>query len=247
MKTNVLWSLAGSAGLLAAVALTGAAVAGEPLRVLVVTGGHPYDTNQFRAVFESMPGIEPRFVVQPDAQAWWAPERAKEWDVMVLYDMWQPITAEAKRNFRRCLEEGKGLVATHHSLANYQDWPLYAEIIGGRYHLDPWEEDGVPQPASTYKHDVDLEVQVLNPRHPVTRGMADFTIHDEAYGKLEIKPAAKPLLAVRHPESSPLVAWTRYWKGARVVTIQLGHDRQAYANESYRRLLLNAIRWVGRR
>ncbi len=56
-------------------------------------------------------------------------------DVLVLYDMWQPITDEAKSDFVARLKEGKGLVALHHCLASYQQWPEYAKIIGGQYHL----------------------------------------------------------------------------------------------------------------
>jgi type 1 glutamine amidotransferase len=217
-----------------------------PIRALVVTGGHAYDTNDFRAVFASMSSVRPVFVEHPNAHRWLRPDRADQWDVLVLYDMWQPAAGEARSDFLNRLKEGKGLVAMHHALANYQDWPEYAEIIGGSYHLEAWNKQGEPQPASTYRHDLDLEVQVLNPWHPVTAGMTDFTIHDEAYGRLELKPSSKPLLAVRHPESSPVVAWVKTWQGTRVAGIQLGHDRAAYRNPAFKRLTTNAIRWVAR-
>lgn len=240
--------------LLAAAVVTGNGLAPQthgaeesPIRALIVTGGHAYDTNEFRAVFTQMEGVKPVFATHPDAHAWLKTGRADQWDVLVLYDMWQPIAADARADFVSRLKEGKGLVAMHHSLANHQDWPRYAEIIGGRYHLEAWEKQGQPQPGSTYKHDVDLEVQVLNPWHPVTAGMEDFTMHDEAYGRLELRPASKPLLAVDHPESSPVVAWAKLWQGARVVGVQLGHDKAAYENPSFRRLTANAIRWAARR
>lgn len=232
--------------------LAGGLAGGTPLRaadqpsvrLLVVTGGHGYDTNDFRALFAALPGVEATFAVHPEAHAWLRPERAAAWDVLVLYDMWQPISDQARTDFLERLIEGKGLVALHHSLANHQDWPLYSRIVGGKYHLKPWEKDGQPQPGSTYQHDVDIEVQVLNPWHPVTRGLADFTIRDETYGRLEIQPTVQPLLAARHPTSNPVVAWCQTWHNTRVVGIQLGHDRHAYEHPAYRRLLANAIHWV---
>lgn len=240
--------LATVAVLAAAAALRPAGAAEDaPLRLLVVTGGHGYDTNEFRAMFTTLPGIEPRFVAHPEAHAWLAADRAAEWDVLVMYDMWQPITPEVRRDFRQRIEEGKGLVALHHSLVNYQDWPLYAQIVGGRYHLEPWDDHGEKRPASTYLHDVDLKVQVLNRAHPLTLGMADFSIHDETYGGLELKPTAKPLLATQEPTSSPVIAWVKTWQKGRVAAIQLGHDKQAYQNPAYRRLLKNAIRWTAHR
>jgi type 1 glutamine amidotransferase len=235
--------LGGVVALSSLIPATGAAAA-APVRVLVVTGGHPYDTNEFRAVFTSLPGIAARFVAHPEAEQWLRPEKAKEWDVLLTYDMWQPITEQTKADLVARLKEGKGLVATHHSLANYQDWPLWGEIVGARYHLTPWKKGRRNYPASTYQHDLELAVQVLNPWHPLTRDMRDFVIHDEGYGALEYQPMICPLLAVRDPASSPVVAWCKRWQGARVVGIQLGHDATAYRNPGYRQLMAHAIRWA---
>lgn len=248
MKTIVSITLV-SAALIAPSVLVPRSLAsdGQPIRALVVTGGHSYDTNQFQAVFAAMNGVSPLFVEHPLAHRWMKADRAEQWDILVLYDMWQPATAEARSDFLNRLKDGKGLVAMHHSLASYQDWPQYAQVVGGCYHLEAWEKQGQPRPASTYQHDLDLDVQVLNPWHPVTAGMADFTIHDEGYGKLELKPSVTPLLAVRHPESSPVVAWAKTWQGTRVVGIQLGHDRVAYAHPAFQQLTRNAIHWVARR
>ncbi|MCX8157439.1 MAG: ThuA domain-containing protein [Verrucomicrobiae bacterium] len=227
--------------------LAGSLTAAEKIRVLVITGGHDYQTNEFWQVFKDNPDITFQAAVHPQAQDYWQAEAARQWDVMVLYDMWQPISSTAKSNFVARLQEGKGLVALHHSLANYQDWPEYRQIIGGKYVLKKEVLDGVERPGSTFKHDVVMQVRIASTAHPITRGLKDFEIHDETYGGLYIHPDVIPLLLCDTPSSSPIVAWAKTYANARVAAIQLGHDGQAYTNPSFRKLLAQAIAWVARR
>lgn len=218
--------------------------ASQPTRVLLITGGHDYETNQFRQMFQANPDITVEAAAHPKAHEWLRAGNAGRYDVIVLYDMWQEISAEAKTDFVARLQEGKGLVSLHHSLANYQKWPEFAEIIGGKYHLEKHTVNGVEKPGSTYKHDVVFQVRVAAAAHPVTRGVGDFEIHDETYGGFEVKPGVTPLLTTDEPTSTPTVAWAKEHAGTRVVYIQLGHDHLAFENPNYRRLVAQAIAWV---
>lgn len=221
--------------------------AAEPIRVLLVCGGHDYETNQFLQVFRDNPEITFTHVTHPGAHAWLSADKAREWDVLVLYDMWQPISETAKTDFLARLQEGKGLVVTHHAIANYQAWPEYERIIGARYYLAPTNRQGWIKHRSQYTHDVKYRLQVLARDHPVTRGLSDFDIHDETYRLFDIADDVTPLLGTREPLSNPIVAWAKTYAAARVVYLQLGHDHYAYENPHYRRLLANAIRWTARR
>lgn len=231
-----------------AVAWSVARLAGaEPVRVLLVTGGHAYDTNEFHAVFERNPGIRVTHVVQPRAQEWFGAAKASAYDTIVLYDMWTPITPQAQTDLLARVREGKGLLATHHALCNYRDWPDYGRLIGGKYHFQKWTENGVEKPASSYKHDVQFKVKVVDPTHPVTRGVKDFEIHDETYLGFEVKPDVTPLLTTDDPTSTPTIAWARQEEKGRVVYLELGHDRKAYANPAYQQVLAQAIQWTAGR
>ena len=215
--------------------------------VLVVTGGHGFEKEPFFQVFKDNTDITFQAVEHPNAHAVLTPEAAAGYDVVVLYDMWQPISPEAKKNFTAVLRAGKGLVATHHSLVGYQDWDEYRRIIGGRYYERDAVVDGRLWKASTYKHDERMRIRVADPSHPVTRGVGDFEIVDEVYGGFEVLPDSKPLLTTDHPGNTPTLGWWRTYGPARVVFLQLGHDHQAFENPNYRRLLANAIRWAGGR
>ncbi|GBC96156.1 hypothetical protein HRbin16_01957 [bacterium HR16] len=219
----------------------------SPVRVLIVTGGHDFEREPFFEMFRSFEGITFVEVQHPDAHARLTPEAARGYDVIVLYDMWQPISEESKAAFVKLLRSGKGLVALHHSLASYQLWDEYRNIIGGRWYTEKWRQNGVERPPSTFQHDVQFKVHIVDKKHPVTRGMQDFNIRDETYGNFEVLPKVKPLLTTDEPTSNRVIAWTHTYGRSRVVYIQLGHDHYAYENPNYRRLVLQAIRWVAGR
>ena len=100
------------------------------------------------------------------------------------------------------------------------------------------------KPASTYLHDVDFRVHVVSPDHPVTRGVSDFAIHDETYGGFSVNSDVTPLLTTTEPTSSPTICWTHSYGKGKVVYLELGHDRRAYANPNYVRLVTQAIQYV---
>lgn len=216
-------------------------------RVLVVTGGHGFEREPFFQVFKDNPDITFRAVEHTNAHSLLTPEAAVSYDVVVLYDMWQPITPAAKTNFLNVLRAGKGLVATHHCLAGYQNWDEYRRIIGGRYYLQDTTVEGKLWKGSTYQHDQKMSVKVAEPSHPVTRGVSDFEIEDETYGGFEVLPDSHPLLTTDHPGNTATICWWRNYGPARVTYLQLGHDHKAFENPNYRKLLANAIRWAGGR
>lgn len=221
--------------------------AAERIRVLIMTGGHDFETNQFFQIFKDNADFTFQAVEHPRAHAWLEPEVVRRFDVLVLYDLWQDITNPAKTNLVNWLKQDKGLVALHHSLANYQAWNEYAKIIGGKYYLEKTTVHGVEKPRSTYLHDVHFHVRVADPAHPVTRGLKDFDIVDETYGKFDVDPRAHVLLTTDAATSSPLIGWARTNGTARVVYLQLGHGHTAYENPNYRRLVAQAIRWAAKR
>jgi type 1 glutamine amidotransferase len=215
--------------------------------MLLVTGGHDFETNQFLSMFRANPEVSVRHVVYPEAQTWFASEKAGEYDVLVFYDMWPEISAEARKDLLARIADGKGMVALHHTLAANQKWAGYADLVGGKYHTEKWSKDGVEQPASTYLHDVDFRVRILDPEHPVTRGLKDFEIHDETYGGFEVRPGVHPLLGTDEKTSGPVIGWAHEKGKSRIVYVQLGHDHHAFQNANYRRIVAQAIRWTARR
>lgn len=232
---------------LALLALPRPLLAGNPISVLVVTGGHDFEADPFFKLFKDNSEITYRAVEHPNAHALLKAEAAKRYDVLVLYDMYQPISEEAKADFVARLKEGKGLVVLHHAIASYQQWPEYAKIVGARYYLEKSVVNGVEKPRSAYKHDMHFRVHVADPHHPITKGVQDFDIHDETYKWFDVSPDCHALLTTDEPESNKVIAWTKTYGPARVAYLQSGHDHFAYENPNYQRLLKQAIEWAAAR
>jgi type 1 glutamine amidotransferase len=98
------------------------------------------------------------------------------------------------------------------------------------------------------------------PEHPVTRGVKPFKIRDEWYFNIRFKPESKevtPILkstppddvrrtpdASKHKGREEVVAWT-YDRadGGRSFGFTGGHTHKNWANDDFRRLVVNAILW----
>lgn len=242
------WILTVAAALAAAIVAAGLDAAekapAQKIKVVVVTGGHGFEQKEFLAVFEAMDGIE--FVHAPQKDDSELFEDVSDWkyDVILFYNMGQKMTPKRGKNLLALLEKGVGVVTMHHALAAWQDWPEFEKIAGGKFYLKPTEVNGVKRPTSGYKHGVDFTVHVEDPKHPITEGLKDFTIHDETYCRYSVSPKAHVLLTTDEPTSEKAIAWAGTYGKARTCYLVNGHDAKAYANPGFQRLTANAIRWA---
>jgi uncharacterized protein len=217
----------------------------QPVKIMLVTGGHSYDTLQFFQLFDSLEGIDYEHFNQPDANKALVEDAGKNYDVLVFYDMWREISELEKEAYLDLTKQGKPFLFLHHALVSYQNWPEFEKILGGKY-VDR-SPDIPKENLSTYKHDVWIDVEVADKRHPVTKGMEDFRIFDEVYGNYRVSPDVKPLLKTNHPESTPVIGWENRYNASSIVYLQPGHDFNAYTSDEYRRLLLQAILYLAQK
>ena len=220
----------------------------KPLRILVVTGGHTYKVEQFNQMLESMgPGITYQIAELPAAYDMFLPESRNKYDVLVFYHMWQKITDEQEKVFAECISQGKPVVALHHSICAYDDWPEYWNIIGGKYFHKPTSFKGKEYQPCSYIHDLHFTVKVVDPKNPVTKGVKDFGIFDETYKGYYVEDGVTPLLTTDEPSSTPIIGWTKNYGKARIVVLQSGHDAPTFENPNFRKLLKQAIIWVAKK
>ena len=222
--------------IMAGLCTAAASAQGEPIRILLVTGGHTHALS-FYELFQGRSDY--KVTVNPHPQAF-RPGMIKQYDVLVLYDLADVEDEKERAYLREFLESAKGLLVLHHAIADNQDWPWwYQEVVGGRYLLKP---DG-SQPASVFKDNVDFDVRPAT-QHPVLEGIGPFHIRDEAYNQMWISPNIRVLLETDNPANGKPLAWVGPYTKSRVVYIQLGHGTEAHRSPVYQKLVHNAIAWV---
>jgi hypothetical protein len=271
----------------------------KPLKVLVVSGGHPFELEPFLAMFSANPDIDFTHVQPPEAREWFRASHVGEWDAIVCYDMQgfilrdpellesaepsaEPVNyaegvkfeeppAEYAEGLIAMLEAGQGVVFLHHAMSAWPSWPLWAEIVGGRWHYLPAELHGRQWPSSGYTKEVSHRITPIDPNHPICAGLEEgFEIVDEIYlnpifedqivpllrsdfemksknfysGELSVQGRLYESDGWTHPDGSGIVGWVKTAGSSPIVYLQSGHGPAAYANPGFRRLLANSIRWV---
>ncbi len=219
-------------------------ITAQPVKVMLITGGHSYDTLQFLQMFDSFTGLEYTHFNQPQANQELVNGLAEKFDVLVFYDMWKTISEQEKASYINLTKRGKPFLFLHHTLVSYQTWPEFQKILGGRYVDNP---DLPDEQQSTYKHDVWIDIEITDNKHPATRGMKNFRLFDEVYGNFRVLPDVKPLLKTNHPGSTPLIGWENLYNSSSIIYLQPGHDKNAFESDAYRRLILESIKYLASR
>ena len=219
--------------------------ASEPIRILVITGGHGYKVEEFNQMLAS---LEPQITYQvaelPAAFEMFKPENRDKYDVLVFYHMWQTITGEQEKIFADCIRGGKPVVALHHSICAFDDWPEYWNIIGGKYFHKTTTFNGKEYAPCSYIHDLHFEVKIADKKHQVTKGLKDFPIFDETYKGYYVEEGVTPLLTTDEPSSKPIIGWAKQYGKSRIIVLQSGHDVPTFENPNFRKLLKQSIIWV---
>lgn len=213
------------------------------LKVLIVTGGHGFQPGPFFKLFDDDTGITYTAAKQDKAAEAYDRDDLYSYDVVVMYDAPSVITDAQKARFRGLFERGIGVVVLHHALLSYQKWPEYERMAGAKYLLDDERVGDLVVPASTYQGNVDIAATITAKTHPVTAGLHDFKLHDEAYHLMRM---GRDITVLVSNDAEPL-AWARTEGKSRVVGTSLGHGPGSYDSPAFRTLLAQAIRWVAKR
>jgi len=209
--------------------------------ILLITGGHDFDTAELFDLFKSFEGYNTDTLSQPYANQFIGSGKAQKYDVLVFYDSWQIISETEKQAYLDLAEKGTGFLFLHHSLVSYQGWDEFSKIRGGRYHKSN-PPDSIAD--SQFRHDIDLSVTICDSIHPITRDINTFIIHDEGYSNIIVKDGVTPLLKTINPFCAEIIAWTNEYRRSRIVYLMGGHDRKAYENYYYRQLIINSLDYL---
>jgi type 1 glutamine amidotransferase len=138
----------------------------------------------------------------------------------------------------RLLAGGAGLVAIHWGTgaAEPDASGLWFNAMGGWFNA---QKGGF----SRYKVEAS-KVRDVAEGHPVGRGWSDFSCRDEWYYHLRFLPASRPVARVTVAGEDHPVAWTfERPDGGRSFGFVGAHFHDNFADEPFRRLIVNGILW----
>ncbi|HWB11361.1 MAG TPA: ThuA domain-containing protein [Pirellulales bacterium] len=213
---------------------------------LVLIGDQPHEPGHIedglRPAFKET-GVIPHFAV--DVRALSAENLAHVQLLVILRDglqrplppdgeafMW--MTDEQQRAVVEFVEGGGGFLNLHNSMGLYPADGAYLNLVGGAYTgHGPLER---------------FCVEVVDPEHPVTRGVSRFTVADEQHAPTYDEKKVHLLLQSRSDEGGVAAAgWVRETGNGRLCHLASGHTREALLHPMYQRLLRNALEWCLRR
>lgn len=144
----------------------------------------------------------------------------------------------------RAVEGGVGLAGCHGGMGDsFRDSPDYQLMVGGQFVGHPGD-DGI-----TYG------IHISDPDHPLTVGIADFSITSEQY-YMHVDPSntvlattSFPVAEGPHVPNGPFempVAWTRRHGKGRVFYCSLGHDAGIVSFPPVLDLCTRGLLWAAR-
>ncbi len=138
---------------------------------------------------------------------------------------------------------GKGLVSMHCALWSYQDWPEWAEMVGGF--------------APGHDKYGEFPVTILDPADATMEGLGSgFSITDEPYTVDKRDPDVNLLIRTTgvHKDRQGNIrsgpepqVWRRPWGDGRVFVVTFGHDGPSQRSDAFITLMHNGVRWASGR
>jgi type 1 glutamine amidotransferase len=147
-----------------------------------------------------------------------------------------------RRRLETFLGRGGGIVSLHDGMCS-DDAEWFAAIAGGaKQHGERNSSSGL------------IKVAFTDRQHPITQGLPDFEIDDEAFYGLRVTPELHVLATAPIPSSGEVIPqiWTaeRTLAGGtphRSFVYMLGHRHENFANPHVQTMLLRAIAWTAKR
>jgi type 1 glutamine amidotransferase len=208
------------------------------VRALVLCGDcwHPAETVRRGLGALEDCGFDYEFV---DDAAKWSAEMMAKFSVVVLAKAnlasltvespW--LTLDSQSAFPDFVQRGNGLVVVHAGTSRYEKLPAMHELIGGAF----------------VRHPDQCAVTVL-PKcsHPITTGVAPFTLSDEHYFMAMNDAHADVFLHSRSEHGVQPAGWARTHGEGRVCVLTPGHNETVWLHPSFQKLLLNALHWAAK-
>jgi len=204
------------------------------LKIAVVTENHPIDMFAFTDMLEALPNV--RYYMQSIDLLANDKKNIGAYDAFLFYHLntKPPENEQVQWLVKEYLgSTTQGIVLLHHAICCYRGMEEWTRMTG------------IADRTFKYHWDQNVECKVVDPEHPITRGMNDFSMIDETYTMDDpVDEGTTRLVTIDHPLSMKTLAWTREYGKSRVLNYVSGHDHEAYQDESFLGILGRGVQWV---
>lgn len=162
-------------------------------------------------------------------------EKLKSLNLIVpIWTMGQ-ITSKRLTSLLSAVKSGVGIAGCHGGLGDsFRNEPEFQYMVGGQWVAHPGN-DGVH-----------YDVNILDPEHPITQGMADFHVCSEQY-YMHVDPAINVLATTRFFGKVEMpVAWTKTYGDGRVFYCSLGHQADIVSMPEVSLLIQRGMAWAAK-
>ncbi|MBL7221700.1 MAG: ThuA domain-containing protein [Phycisphaerae bacterium] len=159
--------------------------------------------------------------------------KLKDADLLVVYARRFEISGAQLKTVKDYIASGRpviGIRTASHAFQKYLEFDR--EVLGGSYSGHLGDEDGIK-----------IIVNTQTARHPVLSGVYEWTRSGKLYRNRELRPGVTLLLTGKGPKESHPVAWVRTIGKQRVFYTSMGLSED-FANDTFNRLLANAVEWT---
>lgn len=159
------------------------------------------------------------------------PGTLRSYDGVFNYTTKRDIREDQWEALRDFVWAGGAYIGIHNATDTFMNNADALRLIGGRFLRHP------PQ--------LDIPVEITDPRQPVTQGVRPFTVFDELY-IMEHWPEGYHLLARTRLEGGQPIAWVRNEGAGRVFYLSLGHNAALFERPDYLKLLRRGAQWAAK-
>ena len=213
----------------------------KKLRIGLILDMHPFDEISFKKMFDEMEGIEVVPMLLNNYQYDYSGIN-DQYDGFVFYNM-SMETPDPEETFAgghkkvgetlfKIGESGQGIVVLHHAILSHPEWSGWNDLLS------------IPDSRFDYFGGVNVDIHVAEPNHPIAEGLKDWNMIDETFLLQDAGEDCDIILSTTCEKSIKTLAWAKSCKQSRVFAMSLGHDGVAFGNESFRKVLKNAIEWT---
>jgi len=126
---------------------------------------------------------------------------------------------------------GTGIAGLHGGMCDsFRQETEYQYMTGGQFVAHP---GGI----------VTYTVHIVDPEHPLTRGIKDFTVTSEQY-YMHVDPANFVLTTTNFGDVVMPVSWIKMWGKGRVFYSSLGHDAEGVRQVEVQELMKRGMLWA---